>query len=198
MSKLDISVIMVVLLTASLFAQQSDSYIRAKEMLMSDNVEGKQETEEVPVEFRDQLHDALSIYFELKDALVVADKNKATENANALKIALEGIDSDFLDETEESIWNKGLLNLLNSLESFASKAEIEDQRKSFLKISESLIAIVKKYGPFDVPVYVQHCPMAFNNSGGDWLSNSEKILNPYFGSMMLHCGRVIEKIEDKQ
>jgi Cu(I)/Ag(I) efflux system membrane fusion protein len=193
---LNISVIMILLLTASLFSQQSDSYMKAKEMPTADTKEGEQLGEEVPIEFRDQLYKALNIYFELKDALVKADSKKATEKAADLKNALERIDSDLLDVKDQSNWDKSLATLLNSVENLASKVEIEDQRASFLKISESLIVAVQNYGPFDVAVYVQHCPMAFNSSGGHWLSNSEKILNPYFGSMMLHCGRVIEKIDD--
>lgn len=198
MSMLYNLVFMVLLLTASLFSQRSDSYLKTKEMPTNDTIKEKQLAEEVPIEFRDQLYKALNIYFELKDELVEADNKKAKEKATDLKIALEGIDSDLLNEKDQSNWDKGLLTLLDSVENLASKAEIEDQRKSFLKISESLIVMVQSYGPFDAAVYVQHCPMAFNNSGGNWLSNSEKILNPYFGSMMLHCGRVIEKIEDKQ
>jgi Cu(I)/Ag(I) efflux system membrane fusion protein len=36
--------------------------------------------------------------------------------------------------------------------------------------------------------------MAFKDKGGFWLSNSEEVLNPYFGSKMLHCGEIQEKI----
>jgi Cu(I)/Ag(I) efflux system membrane fusion protein len=64
-------------------------------------------------------------------------------------------------------------------------------------MSENVINCAKDFGPLDMTVYVQHCPMAFENTGGDWLSDSEKILNPYFGDMMLHCGRVTETIDKK-
>ncbi len=41
-----------------------------------------------------------------------------------------------------------------------------------------------------IPPYEQYCPMYNNNKGGVWLSSTEKILNPYFGSSMLRCGMV--------
>ena len=39
--------------------------------------------------------------------------------------------------------------------------------------------------------------MAFNNTGAYWLSNSKEIYNPYFGDMMLNCGRVADTFESE-
>ncbi len=39
------------------------------------------------------------------------------------------------------------------------------------------------------------CPMVDNNKGAYWLSLSETIYNPYFGSKMLKCGSVKTIIE---
>ena len=44
-------------------------------------------------------------------------------------------------------------------------------------------------------IYIQHCPMADNNKGADWLSLNKAIKNPYFGDKMLHCGSVIKVVE---
>jgi membrane fusion protein, copper/silver efflux system len=41
-------------------------------------------------------------------------------------------------------------------------------------------------------VYRQFCPMAFDDKGAFWLSESDEILNPYFGDMMLNCGEVTD------
>jgi Cu(I)/Ag(I) efflux system membrane fusion protein len=49
--------------------------------------------------------------------------------------------------------------------------------------------------PLDKPVYVQHCPMADNNKGADWLSLEKEIRNPYFGSSMLTCGEVTKEFK---
>ena len=42
--------------------------------------------------------------------------------------------------------------------------------------------------------YVQHCPMANDNNGADWLSKEKEIKNPYYGDKMLKCGMVSETI----
>lgn len=39
-------------------------------------------------------------------------------------------------------------------------------------------------------VYIQYCPMAFQNQGAHWLSLDSVIRNPYFGDQMLTCGEV--------
>jgi len=36
--------------------------------------------------------------------------------------------------------------------------------------------------------------MAFDNTGADWLQDSQETRNPYFGKMMLQCGGVKEVI----
>lgn len=42
--------------------------------------------------------------------------------------------------------------------------------------------------------YEQYCPMADDNNGAYWLSESNKVLNPYFGSSMLNCGEIKNEI----
>ena len=46
----------------------------------------------------------------------------------------------------------------------------------------------------DQPFYVQHCPMAFDNAGANWLSEESAIRNPYFGDAMLTCGSTIDTL----
>jgi hypothetical protein len=43
------------------------------------------------------------------------------------------------------------------------------------------------------PVYQVYCPMKKAN----WLSSSKEIKNPYFGSAMLTCGKVVETINQQ-
>lgn len=41
-------------------------------------------------------------------------------------------------------------------------------------------------------IYMQYCPMAFNNKGAYWFASDKEIMNPYFGDEMLNCGGVKE------
>ena len=40
------------------------------------------------------------------------------------------------------------------------------------------------------PYYQFFCPMV-SQGEGDWLQQDDKLLNPYFGSKMLHCGKLV-------
>ena len=72
--------------------------------------------------------------------------------------------------------------------------ELDGQRKYFSEfgtLMEPLLAGQIQSGY----IYKQFCPMAFQNNGGYWLSNSRTIQNPYFGSAMLTCGVVVSELQ---
>ncbi len=50
---------------------------------------------------------------------------------------------------------------------------------SVLQIEESFGHMVTR------SFYQAYCPMAFNDKGASWLQDSDRVLNPYFGSQML-------------
>lgn len=82
-------------------------------------------------------------------------------------------------------------DLRKDAQQLASRSDIELQRAIFQKISNRLISLVRAYGLDQVGnAYVVHCPMAFDNTGGDWISSVPEVLNPYFGDAMLTCGSV--------
>ncbi|MEG2079371.1 hypothetical protein [Chryseobacterium sp.] len=54
-----------------------------------------------------------------------------------------------------------------------------------------MIALAKLFKLTDNSVYIQYCPMA----DAGWLSNESKIINPYYGSSMLSCGKVQQEIK---
>lgn len=88
-----------------------------------------------------------------------------------------------LPEESESLFQDSI--------TLSQTGEIEAQRVIFQQISNRLISLVRAYGLDRVgSAYVVHCPMAFENNGGDWISNVPEILNPYFGDAMLNCGSV--------
>ena len=141
-----------------------------------------------------QLGSLLMPYFELKNALVAGDAAAATQKAAAMQTAMTTIDVASLSGDLATKWSTHSAQLAEALAAQVSSSDLAKQRSAFLPLSRSLIASVKAFGPLEKPVYVQYCPMAFDNSGGDWLSASEEVFNPYFGDAMLHCGTVKETI----
>ena len=43
-------------------------------------------------------------------------------------------------------------------------------------------------------LFVQYCPMAFDDKGADWISDIQDIQNPYFGDKMMRCGFVTDTL----
>lgn len=83
--------------------------------------------------------------------------------------------------------------LRESLSVLANTSDIEEQRKSFSGFTE----VVKRMLTGNITsgkIYYDYCPMAFDGKGAYWLSNEEKIENPYFGEKMLNCGTVEETL----
>ena len=76
-------------------------------------------------------------------------------------------------------------------------ADLESQRTTYANLSKEFIDLLKNTGLDSGELYVAHCPMALNDKGATWVSNSKEIRNPYFGESMLTCGAVKETILQK-
>lgn len=130
----------------------------------------------------------LEIYMSLKDALVESDFN-LTKNASTSGFnRISGISTTNINDSGKDL----LVNLKTKLESLSQAKNIENQRSVFEDVSE-LTLLISKNITLSSEIYVQYCPMAFNNKGAKWLSFDKKVMNPYFGDVMLHCGSVIEQ-----
>ena len=137
-----------------------------------------------PVELKEQPNQqkstAIADYLVLKDLLVKSDAEGAVEAAKKRK---ESLKNEKMDAT-----------MIAAAVGIASFPDLKSQRNYFKTITDKLIETVKANGTSQT-VYVQYCPMAFNNTGASWLSDSKEVLNPYFGDKMLRCGKVTEEIK---
>ncbi|NLP58554.1 efflux RND transporter periplasmic adaptor subunit [Lutibacter sp. B1] len=150
---------------------------------------------EVSPKFKQQLQVVFTNYIQLKDALVNDNPKKAQETAKVLLNSLNKVDMKLLtEEKSHKTWMDIKTELVKSTNKILSESTIKSQRNEFIHLSNNFIKVVKIFG-VNQKVYKQFCPMAANNKGAFWLSTEEKIMNPYFGASMLHCGSVEETIE---
>ncbi|MBN8577904.1 MAG: DUF3347 domain-containing protein [Cytophagales bacterium] len=146
-------------------------------------------------EFQQQLRGVFTASLQLKEALVSSDASKATLSASEIKSALTKVDLALLKDEALMDW-MGYLKILNeNLERIAGSNNLVLQRHAFSSFSDALYKSLKEFGAGGIMVYYAQCPMANNNSGAYWLSDSKEIRNPYFGSEMLTCGKVRETIQ---
>lgn len=150
---------------------------------------------ETPIAFQEQIDQLTSAYLILKDALVATDAAAAFREINSFQEKLSLIDGSLLKGEALSTWTELHESLAAHATKIASSEAIDVQRKQFSFLSEALINTVRYYGTAQMDLYVQHCPMALDDEGADWLSGEAAILNPYFGDKMLKCGLVEEELQ---
>jgi len=142
-----------------------------------------------------QGHDHNSGDFESEFAgLIESDTEAALSAATQMESQLEEIGEHRLEGDDHMKWMETFSKIESGLTEITGSTNLEEIRTHFYDLSETLITGVKDFDIKGV-VYHQHCPMAFSNEGGSWLSSEEQIRNPYMPDTMMGCGRVIDKIE---
>lgn len=130
----------------------------------------------------EQARQILTRYLAVKDALVQTNGTLAQEVASQMLTTL-GAETDAL---------QGKMRL--DVQAIAGTADPKEQRTHFNSLSDNVYAMLVATKANESPVYRQYCPMAFNNTGAFWLAAEAEVNNPYFGDMMLHCGKVTEEL----
>lgn len=73
--------------------------------------------------------------------------------------------------------------------------DITKQRDFMVTLTDETDKLISNSAITSGEVYRQFCPMAFDGTGGYWLSDSKEIRNPYYGDKMLKCGVVKETVK---
>jgi len=149
---------------------------------------------EVAQEFRSQLYSLTETYIKLKDALVATDAHAASEEARDFQEQLNQLRESELERQTQSYWANQKAVLDKYANTIVTSGEIDAQRESFQMLSDHLIQTVQSMGVSGGDLYIQHCPMADDYKGADWISMEAEIRNPYFGDEMLTCGSVTGEI----
>ncbi|WP_138994275.1 DUF3347 domain-containing protein [Larkinella sp. C7] len=142
----------------------------------------------------DPLQPVLEAYYAVKDALVNSDGNAASSNATRLVKAIKAVKMEQLGSQQHLIWMKVMKDLDFDADHISETKDIGHQRDHFSSLSDSMYQLIKSAKPSET-VYYQHCPMAKEGKGANWLSQIPAIKNPYFGAQMLTCGKTTETIK---
>lgn len=152
-----------------------------------------QDLGETDLAVQNQINGLLAAYLDLKNALVATDDAKAKTAAAALIQKLEGVDDEKMTEDQKAFFHS-LHGKIKTDAEHITEAGIDHQREHFSSMSNQLFKLVKSFHANQKPVYYEFCPMAFDNKGAYWLSETEQIKNPYFGEKMMNCGSVKETL----
>ncbi|MBJ7882605.1 DUF3347 domain-containing protein [Gelidibacter salicanalis] len=133
----------------------------------------------------------LSDYFNLKDALVGDDTKKAAQAGSKLVASLKAFDAGSYSKEEKEELADIIEDAIEHAEHISESA-IDHQREHFKTLSKDITDLVAITGTKST-LYEQFCPMY--DKGSAWLSTSNEVKNPYYGSKMLKCGKVQKTIQ---
>jgi Cu(I)/Ag(I) efflux system membrane fusion protein len=133
-------------------------------------------------------------YLKLKDALSADNVEDAKKAAASMNENLTRVDMGLFTGSSHDTWMIFSNELNENLQHAPHFSSIEEIREAFRLLSVTMVKMSESFKPFSETLYVQHCPMADNNKGADWLSTETEIRNPYFGKSMLTCGEVTGEI----
>lgn len=171
-----------------------DVQIEGQEMIVGADIPNYHT--ETPKAFKEQIGVLAIAYLALKDAFVNTDPQAVTEEAKIFTDRLGKVDMMLLKGAAHEYWMQQLEALQAHAKNMTGAEDIEAQRRQFDFLSQAMIHTVKAFGAGGEALYLQHCPMAFDNEGADWISDEEVIRNPYFGDKMMKCGSVLERLTD--
>lgn len=146
---------------------------------------------------KEHINGLLQKYYELKDALVQEKADKAKTAGNEIMEELETFDKSKLDGEQKTLYEEHVSKIKEDAEHIMKTGEVSHQRDHLPTLTKNMYSMVKAYNANEKTLYYQYCPMAMDNNGAYWLSESKEIENPYFGDKMLKCGSTKETLEAK-
>lgn len=147
----------------------------------------------------------LNHYYSLSEALVKWDSAGVPAQAQAVQASLDKI--NFQELQKDTMIHETAVSYLDMLRTDLSRISgnqnLNAKRYAFHSFSQNLYDLLRTIKYDDAPVYLQQCPMAFNDEQpGIWISNQPVIRNPYLGlhhpkyhSGMLECGNTLDSLD---
>lgn len=128
-------------------------------------------------------------YFDVQKALA-SDKKPHAGAAQALHKAALELGSDASLPAASAILAQAIAGKSEHLHHM----DLTSARKDFKPISHAIVTLASQVRSEGVqnPFTHFYCPMV-EDGGGDWLQPGGELLNPYFGSEMLHCGEKVQE-----
>ncbi len=145
-----------------------------------------------------KLADVITDYYGLKNAFVATKAPQVDSSAAKLLNSANTLISYLKTDSSNGGALKPYLDTIatETQDLIATKDETcEKQRLPFSKVSDMMFTLLKNAGVKNAVIYQEHCPMAFDGKGANWLSDDADIKNPYFGKKMLECGEVTDSIK---
>lgn len=147
--------------------------------------------------FNQSFKKALFAYYYLKDQFIAENDTAIQLSAGLLLTEIDSLPTKELkgDTAVVSTAQSYIDGIAAEIKGLLGEKDIEAKRKSLQMISEQFYDLIRTVQYDQDKIYLAYCPMAFNNDGASWLSNSSTIMNPYLPKTMLNCGEIRDSID---
>ncbi len=158
---------------------------------------------QLPASGTEALYKVTKDYFALKDLLVSGQSEALEQQVIALRqklVLLQQKLSPMIDTASSLSWAGKLRIDLDSMLCYCDAMQLagdkscERERVYFASFSRNLDALFSKVRFKTGGIYRISCPMALNEGGAIWFSNTARVRNPYFGKKMLYCGIITDTL----
>jgi hypothetical protein len=134
-------------------------------------------------------------YLHIKNALINNSGSEAAAGGKGMTDAMNKVDKSLFTAEQKKVYDGIEDDLREHAEHIGKNAsDIDHQREHFSMMSEDAYDLVKAFGGGQT-LYHDHCPMANDQKGAMWLSETKEVKNPYFGGKMNECVKVQEVIK---
>jgi len=141
----------------------------------------------VPDSFIFALKPVYAAYLDAQEALAADDLGRFIQATDDLNTAIGFVQEAGLVGESLGAWRRAAATLRGG----GAATTIERARERFERLSQAIISLQERFGHHGGETWrVAYCPMAFENTGAEWLQRGAQVNNPYFGASMLRCGEI--------
>jgi hypothetical protein len=136
------------------------------------------------------INEVVANYLKLKNALVNDNSKEAANSGNALIATIGKVDMNSISKEQMKDYMDIAEDAKEHAEHIGSNGgDIAHQREHFVMLSKDMNDLIQLFGTSQ-KLYLDFCPMADDNKGAVWISETKEIKNPYFGKEMATCGSI--------
>jgi hypothetical protein len=150
-------------------------------------------------EFNRSVQAILNSYYQLTDAFVRWDSASLPSLAASLGKSLDSLSAEGNDSADMNY----IAQSSRQVSYILADNTLEEKRHALQSLTENLVQFLHAVEYDQQKLYLQECPMAFNDTeAATWISAEDSIRNPYlglyhprYGKGMLKCGENKEVID---
>lgn len=136
------------------------------------------------------INEIIANYLKLKNALAKDNSEDAANSGNDLLTSIGKVDMTSISKEQMKTYMDIADDLKENAEHIGENAgKLDHQREHFVLVSKDINDLIATFGT-NQKLYQDFCPMADDNKGAIWISETKEIKNPYLGAKMPTCGTI--------